>query len=218
MSAQLSELRELAQLIRFHEPGSTNLGSHLHKHADVLAPLLRVTPAELRARAHDVDEAVVPGMVRTLESVDGALRSDRERRQTETSLRAAHTIGSTARWMEERAVLDVDMVLSELLADRKVKYITFIAEGDDVAVTVYRWMLANVRPLRRIFIDLAAFVDSGILGFRWRGGRGRLDWKSQVVPAGAEAAVLTVPLRARRVHQMRGAWLGDIIQELGFPA
>jgi hypothetical protein len=218
MSAQLSDLRDLARLIRLHEPGSTNLGSHLHEHADALAPLLRITPGELRARAHDVDELLVPGIVRTLESVDRALRSDRERKQSEISLRAAHTIGSTARWMEDRAVLDVDMVLSELLADRRVKYITFIAEGDDIAVTVYRWMLADVRPLRRVFIDLVSWADSEGFHFRWRGGRGAINWKSQVVAAGAEAFVLTVPLRARRVHQVRGAWLGDVLQELGFPA
>jgi hypothetical protein len=218
MSAQLSHLREFAQLIRLHEPGSTNLGSHLNEHADDLAPLLRITPGELRARAHDVDEVLLPGMVRTLESVEGALRSDRERRQTEISLRAAHTIGSTARWTEERAVLDVDLLLTELLTDRKVKYVTFVGEGDDIAVTVYRWMLADVRPLRRVFIDLAAFVDTETLGFRWKGGRGRLNWRSQAVPAGAEASVLTVPLGARRLHQVRGAWLGDVLQELGFPA
>jgi hypothetical protein len=218
MSAQLSELRELAQLLRFHEPGSTNLGSHLYRNADVLAPLLRITPEELRARAHDVDEVLVPGMVRTLESVDGALRSDRERRQSVISMRAAHTLGATARWMEERAVLDVDLVLTELLACRTVKYFAFVAAGDDVAVTIARWMLTEVRPLRRVFIDLVSWVDAEGFHFRWRGGRGSLNWRSQAVPASAAATVLTVPLRARRVHQVRGAWLGDVLQELGFPA
>jgi hypothetical protein len=218
MSAQLSELRELARLVRLHEPGSSNLGSHLHQHADALAPLLRLTPAELRARANDVDEVLVPGMVCTLRSVDGALRADRERRQSDMSLRAAHTIGATARWMDDRAVLDVDLLLTELLADRTLKYVSFVAEGDDSAVTVYRWMLVEVRPLRRIFIDLVSWVDAEGFHFRWKGGRGALNWKHQVVPAGAESFVLTVPLRARRVHQIRGAWLGDIIQELGFPA
>jgi hypothetical protein len=216
MSAQLSELRELARLVRLHEPGSSNLGSHLEQHADALAPLLRLTSAELRARAHDLDEVLVPGMARTLESVDCALRADRERRQSDMSLQAAHTIGATARWMDDRAVLDVDLLLTELLVDRTVKYVSFVAEGDDSAVTVYRWMLAEVRPLRRTVIDLVSWVDAEGFHFRWKGGRGALNWKSQAVSAGAEAHVLTVRLRARRVRQVRGAWLGDVLQELGF--
>jgi hypothetical protein len=77
-------------------------------------------------------------------------------------------------------------------------------------------MLADVRPLRRIHIDLVAWVDAEGFHFRWRGGRGALNWRPQVVPAGAESVVLTVPLRARRTHRSRGAWLGDVLQELGY--
>jgi hypothetical protein len=79
-------------------------------------------------------------------------------------------------------------------------------------------MLADVRPLRRIHLDLVAWVDAEGFHFRWRGGRGALNWRPQVIPAGAETSVLTVLMRARRIRQTHGAWLGDVLQELGFPA
>jgi hypothetical protein len=218
MNAQREPLRELRQLLRAPEPGSTNLGSHVAQHADVLAPLLRSTPTELRAGAQDVDEVIGPRLRHRLECVERDLRVDHDRRQAETSLRAAHALGATARWMDERAVLDTDVLLTDVIADRRVKFVSFVAEGDDIAVTIARWMIAEVRPLRRVFIDLVSWVDAEGFHFRWRGGRGALNWRSQAVPASAAATVLTVPLRARRVHQVRGAWLGDVLQELGFPA
>jgi hypothetical protein len=215
MSVQREPLRELAQLLRAPEPGSTNLGSHLADHANVLAPLLRTTPRDLRAGANDVDEVVAPKLLRRLESVERELRDECDRRRTEVSVRAAHALGATARWMDDRAVLEVDLLLGDLLADKRVKLVVFEDREDNVSVAVARWMLADVRPLRRIHIDLVAWVDAEGFHFRWRGGRGALNWRSKVVPADAEAAMLTVPLRSRRIHRSRGAWLGDVLQELG---
>jgi hypothetical protein len=217
MSAQRELLRELAQLLRAPEPGSTNLGSHLAEHADVLAPLLRTTPRDLRAGANDVDEVVAPKVQGRLESAERELRDECDRRRAEVSIRAAHTLGATTRWMEGRAVLEVDLLLGDLLADKRVKFVVF-EEEDQVSITVARWMLADVRPLRRIHLDLVAWVDGEGVHFRWRGGRGALNWRPQVVPAGAETSVLAVLLRARRIRQTHGAWLGDVLQELGFPA
>jgi hypothetical protein len=215
MSAQREPLRELAQLLRAPEPGSTNLGSYLAEDAEVLAPLLRTTPQDLRAGANDVDEVVAPKLVRQLESVERELRDERDQRRAEVSLRAAHALGAAARWMDGRAVLEVDLLLGDLLADKRVKFVAVVDREDRLWITVARWMLADVRPLRRIHIDLVAWVDAEGFHFRWRGGRGALNWRSKVVPAGAEAAVLTVPLRSRRIHRSRGAWLGDVLQELG---
>jgi hypothetical protein len=117
--------------------------------------------------------------------------------------------------MDRRAVLEGDLLLGDLLTDKRVKFMAFEDREDKLAVTVARWMLADVRPLRRIHIDLVAWVDAEGFHFRWRGGRGALNWRPQVVPAGAESVVLTVPLRARRTHRSRGPWLGDVLQGLG---
>jgi hypothetical protein len=218
MSAQREPLRELALLLRAPELGSTNLGSYLAEQADVMAPLLQTTPRDLRAGANDIDEVVVPKLLRRLESVERELRDECDRRRTEVSIRAAHTLGATARWLEERAVLEVDLLLGDFLADKHAKFVAFEDREGKLAVTVARWMLADVRPLRRIHMDLVAWVDTEGFHFRWRGGRGALNWRPQVIPAGAQTSILTVPLHARRVRQTHGAWLGDVLQELGFPA
>jgi hypothetical protein len=118
--------------------------------------------------------------------------------------------------MEGRAVLEVDLLLGDLLADRHRKFFVFEDRDGKIAVTIARWMLTDVRLLRRIHIDLVAWVDTDGLHFRWRGGRGALNWKPQIVPASAETAVLSVPLRARRVRRVPGAWLGDVLREVGF--
>jgi hypothetical protein len=215
MSAQREPLRELARLLRAPEPGSTNLGFHLADHADVLAPLLGTTPRDLRAGADDIDEVVAPKLLRRLDSVERELRDECDRRRAEVSIRAANTLGATARWMEERAVLEVDLLLGDLLADKRMKFVTFADRENKLAVTVARWMLADVRPLRRIHIDLVAWVDAEGFHFRWRGGRGALNWRPKVVPTCAEATELTVTLRERRIHRSRGTWLGDVLQELG---
>ena len=87
-------------------------------------------------------------------------------------------------------------------------------------VVIPRHLVAAVVPLRRVHLDLAACVDATGLHFRWRGGHGGYNWRSHEVHASFANRVLNVPLApkvAQRPPRRRaGAWVGDILQELGY--
>jgi hypothetical protein len=214
------ELKELALLVRSPEPDSTNLGDYLASNAEALAPFLNATPANLRSAAYLRDEDVAPKLRHRLEGIGRRAEDERRARLADRAARAAATLGATARWTEQGAVLDVDLLLRDALADRTKKYIAFKG-APNIDVAVRRNVLAQVAGLRRIHIDLVAFADADGLHFRWKGGRGGYNWRSQVVlPADADR-VLTVHLRPARTaaaRSDRGAWLGDVLRELGFSA
>jgi hypothetical protein len=219
MSSAPRELRELALLLRIPEPGSNNIGLHVAADAEVLAPLLRTSPSHLRSLAPLRDDDLAPRLVHRVDAaVRGASERDLDRRAARAS-EGARLLGATARWTEYGAVLDVDVLLRDVIADRGKKYIAF-SGGEGIGVTVRREMLGRVATLRRLHIDLVAFVDRDGLHFRWKGGRGGYDWKPQTVHPADAHRVLTVRLHPARVatRSDRGAWLGDILRELGFPA
>ena len=212
------ELKELALLIRCPERDSTNLSDYLASNAEALAPFFNATPANLRSTAALRDEDVAPGLRHRLEWISRAVEDKRRARAAERAARAAATLGATARWTEYGAVLDVELLLRDVLADRTKKYIAFKGAGVDVPAS--RNTLVQVARLRRLH-DLVAFVDGEGLHFRWKGGRGGYNWRPQVVhPADADR-VLTVPLRPvhpASVPTRRGEWLGELLREMGFPA
>lgn len=119
------------------------------------------------------------------------------------------------RWTDLGGVLDVDTLLGELLADKTRKYIVFGLPGSNVAID--RCTLAQVAWLRRMFMDLAAWVDDDGLHFRWRGGRAGFNWRPQVVPDHQRHRVLDVSLcrPVRRPAAGRGAWLGEVLRDVG---
>jgi hypothetical protein len=214
------EVKELALLLRSPEPDSTNLGEYLAANAEALAPFLHATPANLRSTAALRDEDVAPGLRQRLAGISRSVEEERRARSRERAARAAVTLGRSARWTERGAVLDVELLLRDLLADRTRKYITFTRVGG-AAVTVRRDTLARVASLRRLHIDLVAFVDADGLHFRWKGGRGGYNWKPQIIPAAHADRVLTVTLRPAHpvsAPARRGAWLGEILRRMDFSA
>ena len=219
MSNAPRELRELFALVRTSEPGSNNIGEYLAANAEELAPFLNATPANLRSTAALRDEDVTPGLRHRLEGISRSVEDDRRTRSVDRAARGAITLGATARWTAQGAVLDVDVLLRDVLADRTKKYVAF--EGAPGIVTIRRSTLAQVASLPRIHIDLVAFVDAEGLHFRWKGGRGGYNWRPQVVhPADADR-ILTVFLR--RAHPTseptrRGAWIGEVLRSIGFSA
>ena len=84
---------------------------------------------------------------------------------SERSSRAACLLGQTVRWTEVGAVLDVDVLLRDVIADRQKKYIAF-RWAEQAAVAVRRETLAAVAPLRRNVLDLVAFVNDDGVHFR----------------------------------------------------
>jgi hypothetical protein len=214
--ARRDPLKELAQLLRVQEEGAANVGAFLAANADELAPALGSTPEDLRASVDLHDEVVAP---RVRARLARRREMDQERKaleDAELAMRAATTLGRTVRWTEQGAVLDMDLLLDDVLADRSMKYIAF--KGPDFTTAIERDTLARTSSLRRVFIDVAAYVDADGLHVRWRGGRGGYNWTPQVVVPADRLHVLTVelqpPVRARVPRP--GAWLGAVLEEMGF--
>lgn len=214
MASAPRELQELARLLRTPEHDSNNIGLYLAHNADALAPVLRSTPDRLRTTATLTDERLAPELRRRVAS---ALEAGQERRASdvsERSSRAACLLGQTARWAELGAVLDVDLLLRDVIADRRNRYVAF-TEHERLHIVVRRDTLAGVAPLRRNVLDLVAFVSDRGVHFRWKGGRGGYNWRTQVVPATDKSRVLEVALRPELAARADCVRLGTALQEVG---
>ena len=217
--ARRDPLRELALLVRAPEPGSNNLGEYVADNAAGLAQVLGIDPRWLEAARATDDEEVVTRIRQLLVGArDRQVQQDLERRR-QRSIEAAERLGASSKWTDVGAELDVDLLLGELLADRTKKWVTF-STNEGPATIIPRHLIAAAAPLRRIHMDLASFVDDKGLHFRWRGGRGGYNWYPRQVDARFADQVLTVPLARRRVHvperRRGGAWLGDVLREIGY--
>ena len=212
-------MRELALLLRAPESGSNNLGEFVATNSAGLAQTLGVSPSRLEAERIVDDEELAPRIRQLLERTrNHHIKEDLERRR-QRSLEAARRLGSTAKWTDLGAELDVDLVLGELMADRTKKWVAFDSQID-LKTTIPRHLVAAAAPLRRLHIDLAAWVDDKGLHFRWKGGRGGYNWRTHEVDPRFADLVLTVPLAPRRMQvperRRGGAWLGYILKEMGY--
>lgn len=183
------------------------------EHAGELAPLLGTTATDLEAAATHVDTIVV-GRLRS--RIDRAVVTQRQARLDEGARRAeraALIVGRTARWFELGAVLDIELVLGDLLADPKRKHVAFgLPTGD--AVLVEASLLRRARMLRRTFIDATCFVEARGFHFRWRGGRGSLKFSPQRVNPVDKQAALFVPIPAP-MRERQPALIGLVLEHLG---
>lgn len=206
-------LRELVVLARTPEPDFLNVGNFVAEHAGELAPLLGTIETDLTAAAGHTDDVVV-GRLRS--RIDRAVVAQRQQRLEEGARRAeraALVVGRTARWFELGAVLDIELVLGDLLADPKRKHVAFgLPTGD--AVVVEACLLRRARMLRRTFIDATCFAASDGFHFRWRGGRGVLRLAPQRVSPGDKQAALFVPIPAP-MRERQPALLGLVLEHLG---
>jgi|HubBroStandDraft_6_1064221.scaffolds.fasta_scaffold364777_3 hypothetical protein len=218
-STRHDPVRELALLVRAPEPGSNNLGEFIAANASGLAQELGVSVPRLEAERIVDDEELAPRIRHLLERARNHYIEEDLRRRRERSLAAAQRLGSTARWTDVGAELDVDVLLGELLADRAKKWIGFVEPGGFTTV-ISRHLIAAAAPLRRIHMDLAASVNTVELGFRWRGGRGGYNWFPRTVDPQFADRGLIVPLAPRQVkvpqRERAGAWLGQILKEMGY--
>jgi hypothetical protein len=221
-SARRDPVRELALLVRAPEPGSSNLGGFLADNASALAQVLGIPEHKLEeARILD-DEELAPRVRQLFDRARSRyVQQDLERRR-QRSLEAAQRLGATARWTELGAELDVDLLLGELLADKTKKWVSF-ADTGGIATIIPRHLVAAAVPLRRIHMDVASYVNATTLAFRWRAGRGGYSWRPHRVDPRFHDQVLVVPLAPRVVIQLPerrrgGAWLGQILKEMGSDA
>jgi hypothetical protein len=217
MPSARPELRELAALLRHPEPGSSNIGEFVAVHADELAPLLQARPDALRVTAGRRDEDLVGPLRERLRAIGDLDRQRRADHLAKVAMRAATRLGATARWAEEGAVLDVDLFLTDVIADAARRYVVF-TDAVELRVGVKRTLLVAVARLRRIHIDLVAFVNAAGLHFRWKGGRGGYNLRAQ--PVADDDALILVELRRRSdaIAQVgRPVHLGEALRELGLP-
>jgi len=196
-------LRELAILMRAPEEGEHNIGVFVRENADALAASLGTDSKSLLKMALLPDALLAPNLQARLDH----LRRLQRLRESERAERAARELARTATWLDDRVVLDVEIVLGDLLADRSNRFVRFVDDAFETAVL--RASIAECRPLKRTFMDLVCFVNASGLAFRWRAARGRLNFYPQDVDTGAKA--LVVPLPTRR--SVRHAWraIGDAL-------
>ena len=185
-------LRELARLVRHAEGDGKNIGAYVVEHACELAHVLRASTRELVEVSIERDGAVAARLRPRLELALEREHRLQRARQVERARLAAVSVALTARSFELGIVLDVDIVLGDLLADRATKYVTFAAIDARVVVPVA--MMRRARYLRRLYVDLACFVSERGLALRWKAGRGRLNFYAVEQPAGHEHETILVHL------------------------
>ena len=141
-------------------------------------------------------------------------------------------LNDTAIWAVGTVLFDQRVLLGELLAHPTAKWIGF--EVNDMAIAISKQKLRAARAALKPFLDLAAYLDQHGLHFRWRGGRGGLDLFHQEVNRYERDRVFKVPLELvapqlvtatptaapadpppRHRHPRGGAWLGQILGDLG---
>jgi hypothetical protein len=217
MKNALRELRELDRLLRCATPSAMNIGSYVAARAEMLAPLLRCSAETLWQMRDRADDEVAPGLSALVKAAVLRERDGVQVHRRERAHQAASAIGASARQTDGGYAVDTDLLLGELLVDTSRKYIAL--QGDGVHVVLERQMLAKAAWLRRLHLDVAARVHEHALQLRWRAGKGGLNLRSVTVPNAEAGRVLMVTLEARRpspTERPRGAWLGEIIRDMGF--
>jgi hypothetical protein len=219
-SARREPLRELAVLARAPEPGTCNLGEFLATNAGELAQVLGLDTSWLEAARATDDEDIAPRIRQLLgRARDRQVQQELERRR-QRSLAAAQRLGATARWTDLGAELDVELLVGEILVDRTKRWVRFVAPDETFRTIIPTHLVAATRPLQRLHLDFAGWVDAEGLHLRWRGGRGGYNWRPREVHSSFEDRVLAVPLGPKvvqmPVRRRGGAWLGRILHELGY--
>jgi len=197
-------------LVRAPEPNERNIGEYVANNANELADTFGIEPIRLRRLAHLPDPLLAPSVRALFDQLRGVQRL----RESERAELAARELARRATWLDDdRCVLDVDLILGDLLADRSKKFLRFVDESFDVAVQ--RSTISQCRFLHRTFMDLVAFVTDKGISFRWKAARGRLNFFPQEVDLPERSLVVALP--PRRVA--RHAWqvVGDVLRNAHLP-
>lgn len=211
--------RHLAALIRSEDPHA------LPEHLEQLAGSLGLAPGDL-SQLLALDGAELASRLRVLIREHQAEGRARRARLLKTRAEsAARRLADSAEPVDRRVQLTVSLLLGELLHHPTAKFIGFELPGVEPIYIAKSKLREVARTFRRV--EVTAYLDASGLHFRWRGGRGGLDLCSRIVSASDRPHVLRVtwrsavaplPPRTREVAQpRRGAWLGEVLAELGFP-
>lgn len=200
-------VRELEWLVRRPEPGMANISAHLLAHFDELRPLLPqgITKADLVGIP---DDQLAPELERRLRHRSQAQVELRQETARERAQGAATKLADTSSRRGEVFMLDVTTLLGDLVADRRIKHVSFEL-GGDTRVVIPLKTLVGVRQALGKRPDLFASVDRHGLHFRWKDGRGGLRLYSQ--PVESWSSLLTVELS-------RPALLGPVFPNTEAPS
>lgn len=221
MAVRSSSLASLARAIRLADLDGFDLGRYIAEQREVLAPLLGVAPEKLLA-AEGMPNLPLAAQFKVL--LRRRAEEQEQRHSIAAQLRVEASVAQivqTARWRFDVLHIEAELLLGDLLADARQKYVGLVADGVfDVAV--HRQKLAEVGRVLRKRADLIAFVDAAGFHVRWRDGRAGLNFFSHEVPRADRDRVITLafhgpPVVTRRdVTRSRRppAWLGEVLFEL----
>ena len=230
-----SSFAELGRLVRAFEPGGRTLGPHLAEVGEALAQRMGVDPAEFEALVDLPDEQVSRHLRRIFQARAAARAAAHEEAMERVVLAAARRLAETTVWTNEAVALDPGVLLGDLLADTRRTYLAFHVAGKFQTSVPRSTLVSLAQVLGPNRTDVAAWVDEAGLHFRWREGRGGVNFLPQVVPANEAAQILRINLpspvveaicRVPEVIRRAPAapppapcglgWLTDILTEIAF--
>ncbi|MDI1450835.1 hypothetical protein [Polyangium sp. 6x1] len=177
---QRSSLEELRCALRIAEPNTKSLSRYLEETSEHVAVLLGVEREALEQLVGKPDREVGPQLEALLHRRAEAQEARRAERAAQIAGSAAEHLARTAVWHEGRAHLDPSILFGAILADVGHKFIAFHG-GRAFEVRMLRHTLWNAGEALSGHDDLAAWVDAEGLHFRWKNGRGGLNFLSQHV-------------------------------------
>ena len=205
-------LQQLEQLLVPSMDGE--LTGFLESHRKELAEALGIDAEQLDAlRDHD------RRLVQLQELVTRArkARKDRHREQrTQLAIAAAGMLSRLARWAPERIELSADIVLGQSLVPPGARWMRLAPEGRRAVMVPASRLRAAGRVLRKR-PDVTAYLDDQGLVFEWKDGRGRLRLNCRTpVPRQDAGHIFPVELEAPSPSRRSGAWIGEVLGQLGY--
>ncbi len=199
-----SSLEELRCALRIAEPNTKSLSRYLEETSEHVAVLLGVEREALEQLVGKPDREVGPKLEALLHRRAEAQEARRAERAAQIAGSAAEHLARTAVWHEGRAHLDPSILFGAILADVGHRFIAFHG-GRVFEARMLRHTLWSAGEALSRHDDLAAWVDAEGLHFRWKNGRGGLNFLSQHVPARDIAyglhVYLTPPAERPSVHR-----------------
>lgn len=226
MKKLLSSIAELERLIHVFEPGGHTLGPHLAEVGEALAQRMDIDPAEFQALVDLPDEQAYQRLHVLFQSRVAARAAAHGAAVEQAAQAAAQQLAATTVWHNDAAALDPGVLLGDLLVDTNRTYIAFHVAGQFQTSVPRSTLVSASQVLGANRPDLTAWVDRAGIHFRWRGGRGGVNFFPQPIPAHETAHILRVNLPmpvieiirrapAASTRMQRGlAWLTDLLAEL----
>lgn len=213
--------RELEHLLQVEDPAL------LLKHVEDLSTELGIT-AEQLGRFRRLDGKQLASQLRCLlrqRRAEG--RAARARLAERRAQMAAQVLENQAHVDDGVVLLDVGILLGDVLVHPAAKFIGFQLNNHE-PVHIPKRKLRQASKALRPFDDVRCYFDTNGLHLRWRGGRGGLDFIGSTLSWNDRQKVFSLeftdeqapmerPVRSPRRRVPSGAWLNEILSDLGFP-